>query len=260
MLSLLALGLLLRREGNSLNALAVRRWLLIVLASTVDHRSRILAVVRRGSDHSGCLYAIRPGRPWWMQALVVQLALGGPVACFDIFDLPVSLAHHWSISPGAVVRLCRGPHQPCRRPGCRHQCRHSGLDAPPPRRCCSTPCMTRWSGLSLSPWPRLEAPHDRSSFVDHCTGGGPVAVPARGTLCGSPALVGRAVAASPTGDGTGFPSAPARCRPGTEHGGPDPHHTLIFDSGPEFSSDFHGTGGRGPVPRRQGRRRVTAWC
>ena len=91
MLSLLALGLLLRREGNSLNALAVA-----ALAVLCWHPPSIIAAGFWLSFGAVLiiLAALRhaASRPWWMQALVVQLALGVallPILMF--FDLPVSV-------------------------------------------------------------------------------------------------------------------------------------------------------------------------
>lgn len=91
MLSLLATGLFLRREGNSLNALAVA-----ALAVLFWHPPSIVAAGFWLSFGAVLiiLAALRhtTGRPWWLQAIVVQVALGVallPVLTF--FDLPVSV-------------------------------------------------------------------------------------------------------------------------------------------------------------------------
>ena len=241
MLTLLATGLLLRREGSSLNALAVA-----ALAVLFWHPPSIVAagfwlsfgavlIILASLRHT-------TGRPWWVQALVVQLALGVallPVLTF--FDLPVSVVaplvnlilvplFGFVVVPiGLVVALVAGISADAA--GWMLSYLAALLDA--------VRDMLDW--IVAQPWPRLHAP--QGSLVTSMT----VAL-AAGLLLAPPGVPLRGIALPllavlwlprqlDTAErdfelhlldvGQGL-SAVILTR----------HHALVFDSGPEFSSGF----------------------
>ncbi|MCB1799452.1 MAG: DNA internalization-related competence protein ComEC/Rec2 [Gammaproteobacteria bacterium] len=241
MLSLLALGLLLRREGNSLNALAVA-----ALAVLSWHPPSIIAAGFWLSFGAVLiiLAALRhaTGRPWWMQALVVQLALGVallPVLTF--FDLPVSL-----VAP--LVNLLLVPlFGFVVVPISLAVALAAGISAD------TAGWMLHYLAVLLDsvhdtlvwivaqPWPRLEAPH--GSLFPSLTIAlaaalllSPPGVPLRGIAV--PLLAVLWLPRQLEVTERDFHLHLLDVGQGLSTVVLTRHHTLIFDSGPEFSSGF----------------------